>query len=284
MNVQKEEVKDMSNFLDLAKTRRSVRAFDGNGVKPEVLDELRSYADEITNPYGKKVRFVFLDAAENNLSSPVLSGEKQYVTAVVKKEENIDEAYGYSFQKLLMKAHELGLGTVWIGGTMPREKFEKASELKDGEIMPCVSPLGVSAKKMSIKESLMRKGVKADWRMKFEELFFIEGFDKPLDERYAKEHGLYGALEAVRLAPSAVNKQPWRIVVDGNTAHFFEKHDKGYVTPDYDLQRIDIGIALYNFEAQLLCEGRNPELICDTPRIAVPDGTDYIASYIINRK
>ncbi len=269
----------MNNFIELVKTRRSVRTFDGNGIEAAKLDELKSYAEEMTNPYGKKVRFVFLDAAENDLSSPVLTGEKCYVSAVASKEEHIDEAYGYSFQNLLMKAHELGLGTVWIGGTMPRDKFEKASGLKDGEIMPCVSPLGTTAKKMAIKETLMRKGVKADWRMKFEELFYVGDFNTPLDEGYAKEHGIYDDLEAVRLAPSAVNKQPWRIVIDGRKAHFYEKHDKGYVTPDYDLQRIDIGIALYNFEAQLLCEGRKPELSVEDPGIKTPDGVDYIATY-----
>lgn len=269
----------MRNFLDLAKERRSVRSFDANGINAQVLDELKSYAEEITNPYGTKVRFVFLDAAANGLSSPVITGEKNYVSAVAGKAEHADEAYGYSFQKLLMKAHELGLGTVWIGGTMPRDKFEKASALKDGEFMPCVSPLGYAAKKMSLKETLMRKGVKADSRMKFEELFFIGDFSNPLDERYAKEHGLYDDLEAVRLAPSAVNKQPWRIVIDGKKAHFYEKHDKGYLTADYDLQKIDLGIALYNFEAQLISEGRTPVLSIEEPGIASPDGVDYIATY-----
>lgn len=48
--------------------------------------------------------------------------------------------------------------------------------------MPCVSPLGVTASKMSIKESLMRKGVKADTRLGFKELFFNGNFDSPLDE------------------------------------------------------------------------------------------------------
>lgn len=269
----------MRNYLDLAKTRRSVRSFDGNGINAQVLEELKRYADDITNPYGVKIRFVFLDAMASGLSSPVITGEKYYVSAVVEKAEHADEAYGYSFQKLLMKAHELGLGTVWIGGTMPREKFEKASALKEGEFMPCVSPLGVTAKKMSLKETLMRKGVKADSRMKFEDLFFIEDFSRSLDERYAKEHGLYEDLEAVRLAPSAVNKQPWRIVIEGKKAHFYEKHDKGFLTSDYDLQKIDIGIALYNFEAQLLSEGRAPSLVVETPGIAVPDGVDYIATY-----
>lgn len=268
----------MANFMDLVKTRRSVRSFDGKGVDPRVLDELKTFAEDITNPYGIKVRFIFLDAKENDLSSPVLTGEKCYVSAVVAKGEHMEEAYGYSFQKLLMKAHELGLGTVWIGGTMPREKFEKASCLQEGEVMPCVSPLGITAK-MSIKENLMRKGVKADWRMKFEELFCIGNFGKPLDEKYAKENGLFDDLEAVRFAPSAVNKQPWRVVIDEHSAMFFEKHDKGYITPDYDLQKIDMGIAMYNFETQMLSEGKKPELILDAPDITVPEGMDYVATY-----
>ena len=270
----------MSSFIDLVKTRRSVRTFDGNGVSPEVLEELKNFAKEITNPYGvQSIRFEFLDREKNDLSSPVLSGEKCYVSAVAKKGEHMEEAYGYAFQKLLMKAHELGLGTVWIGGTMPRDKFEKASNLADGEFMPCMSPLGVTAKKMGIKESLMRKGVKADTRLKFEELFFVNDFNTPMTEQYAKENGLFEDLEAVRFAPSAVNKQPWRIVIDGKKAHFYEKHDKGYITPDYDLQKIDLGIALYNFENQMITELKNPVLSVEDPGIAVPEGVDYIATY-----
>lgn len=212
----------MSSFIDLVKTRRSVRTFDGNGVSPEVLEDLKSFAKEITNPYGvQSIRFEFLDREKNDLSSPVLSGEKCYVSAVCSKEDHMEEAYGYAFQKLLMKAHELGLGTVWIGGTMPRDKFEKASKLAGDEFMPCMSPLGVTAKKMGIKESLMRKGVKADTRLKFEELFFVNDFNTPMTEQYAKENGLFDDLEAVRFAPSAVNKQPWRIVIDGKKAHFY---------------------------------------------------------------
>lgn len=266
------------SFLEDVKTRRSVRAFDGNELPADVISELKEFANSITNPYGVNVRFVFLDAKENNLSSPVLSGEKLYVSAVVKKEEHMEEAYGYAFQKLLMKAHQLGLGTVWIGGTMPRDKFEAASDLKDGEFMPCVSPLGITAKKMSVKEVLMRKGVKADTRKAFEELFYNGSFATPVTESASMGLGLHDALEAVRLAPSAVNKQPWRIVIDGNKAHFFEAHDKGFITPDYDLQKIDMGIALYNFETQLFSEGRKPEISCDKPEIATPEGIDYVAT------
>ncbi|WP_026511345.1 nitroreductase family protein [Butyrivibrio sp. LC3010] len=269
----------MGNFLDEVKSRRSVRTFDGNGLDEQTFNDMKKFADEVTNPFGVKIRFAFLDAKENNLSSPVLSGEKCYVSAMVKKEPHADEAYGYSFEKLLIEAHRMGLGTVWIGGTMPREKFEAASKLEEGEFMPCMSPLGKTAAKMSVKESLMRKGVKADSRYDFDKLFFVNDFNTGLTEEYAKEHGLYEALEAVRLAPSAVNKQPWRVVIEGNKAHFFEKHDKGFVNENYDLQRIDVGIALYHFESQLISEGKKAELTTEALSIAVPDDTDYIATY-----
>ncbi|WP_026652947.1 nitroreductase family protein [Butyrivibrio proteoclasticus] len=269
----------MTGFLELARQRRSVRSFDDNMPEKAILDQLKEFAETITNPYGVKVRFVFLDAKEHKLSSPVLTGEKIYVSAIVGKESHAEEGYGYSFEKLLMKAQELGLGNVWIGGTMPREKFEKASGLAENEVMPCVSPLGAPAKRMSVKETLMRKGVKADTRMSFEELFFEGDFSKPLTERFAKENGLYDDLEAVRIAPSAVNKQPWRIVIDGKKAHFYEKHDKGFLTPDYDLQKIDLGIALYHFESQMLSEMRAPKLSVEDPGINTPDGVDYVATY-----
>ena len=269
----------METFIDKAKTRRSVRTFDGMGVDPDVLKELEDCAKTVTNPYGISIMIDIMDAKENDLSSPVLSGEKVYATAKVKKGEYAEEAYGYSFEAFLMKAHELGLGTVWIGGTMPREKFEKAAKLEDGEIMPCVSPLGVTAKKMSIKEGLMRKGVKADTRLNFEDIFYENNFDTPLTEGAAKGMGIWADLEAVRLAPSAVNKQPWRVVVGDHIAHFYEKKDKGFDSGAYDLQKVDLGIALYHFEQQSLSEGKKVIFEIADPKIALENGMQYIATY-----
>ncbi|MCR5100190.1 MAG: nitroreductase [Butyrivibrio sp.] len=269
----------MDNFLDMVKSRRSVRTFDGNGVKAEDVDTLKAFAENITNPYGIDIIYDFLEAKKNNLSSPVISGEKFYITAKVKAGKYSEEAYGYSFEALLIKAHEIGLGTVWIGGTMPREKFEEAAKVSEGEIMPCVSPIGTVADKMSIKEGLMRKGVKADKRFKFEELFFDGSFENAVDENKAREMGLADAFEAVRLAPSAVNKQPWRIVVQGNCAHFYEKKDKGFDNGVYDLQKVDIGIAMYHFEQQLISEGRKGQFEVSDPGIKMPADVEYITTY-----
>ena len=86
---------------------------------------------------------------------------------------------------------------------MDRKAFERAMHLSENEVMPCVSPLGYTAKKMSLRETMMRKGVKADSRLNDEKLFFDGAFDKPLAAENAGNLQL--ALEMVRLAPSAVN-------------------------------------------------------------------------------
>ncbi|MCQ2511898.1 MAG: nitroreductase family protein, partial [Lachnospiraceae bacterium] len=122
----------------------------------------------------------------------------------IKNVPNASAAFGYAFEEFVLHAQSLGLGTVWIGGTMNRDAFEKAMELNEDEIMPCVSPLGYPAKKMSLRENMMRKAVKADKRMSFGELFFDASFDVPLQEEKAGKFA--EPLEMLRLAPSAVNK------------------------------------------------------------------------------
>ncbi len=269
----------MNEFLELVKTRRSVRTYDGEKIDESKFSDLRSFAETATNPYKIPIRFAFLEAEEHKLSSPVISGETLYVAAAVEKGEHADLAYGYTFEALLIRAHKLGLGSVFIGGTLPRDKFEKAAELTDSEIMPCVSPLGGIAKKMSLKESMMRTGVKADKRFDFGKLFFEGNFDTPLSVAKAQEAGIADALECVRLAPSAVNKQPWRVVVDGKKAHFYERHDKGYVTDDYDVQKVDMGIAMFHFDMGLAAEGKTAILRESDPGITIPDHMDYIITF-----
>ena len=82
---------------------------------------------------------------------------------------------------------------------MDRKAFERAMLLSENEVMPCVSPLGYPAKKMALRETMMRKGVKADSRLDFEKLFFDGSFETPLPAQNAGE--LYLPFEMVRLAP-----------------------------------------------------------------------------------
>ncbi len=267
----------MKELLDLIKGRKSVRSYDGRKLSPEEIGKLEAFIRTIDVPFDVPVRFVLLDAEEHGLASPVLTGEKMYVAGIVEKVPHAEEAYGYAFEKLVLYAWSLGIGTVWIGGTMKREDFEKAAGLKEGEMMPCMSPLGHPAPKRSFRESMMRRGVGADSRFPAEKLFFAGSFADPVSGE--EKEKISDLIEAVRWAPSAVNKQPWRIVLKDGMFHLYEQKDKGYIGDKTgDLQKIDVGIALCHLVAGLEAQGKKAQILSADPGIALPANTEYVCS------
>jgi hypothetical protein len=124
----------------------------------------------------------------------------------------------------------------------------------------------------------MRKGVKADVRNPFETLFFDGSFDTPLSEEKAGD--LRIPLEMVRLAPSAVNKQPWRVVITDHQAHFYEYRSRGYMDgTGWDIQKIDMGIALSHFELAAGECGLEVTFTLEDPGLKTEENMIYIGSY-----
>ncbi|MCH5347705.1 MAG: nitroreductase family protein [Oscillospiraceae bacterium] len=270
----------MENIEELVRNRRSVRTFDGKEISPEDMEKLTTFMSDLKNPYGIPVICRLLDAKQQKLSCPVVSGTDLYLGVKAKRVPNADVAVGYSLEMLVLYAQSIGIGTVWVGGTMDRAAFERAMELDADEMMPCMSPLGYPSKKMSIKESMMRKGVKADSRNSFETMFFDGDLNTPLTPEKAGK--LEYPLEMVRWAPSAVNKQPWRIVVNQNDVHFYLKHSRGFGSKSSgDMQKVDMGIALCHFSLAAEERGLNIKFCISDPEISTEADTEYIATYTI---
>ncbi len=167
----------MNHISEIIKQRRSVRTFDGRMLDEDTKEQILSFVNHIQNPFGIPVAFKFLNAKKDGLTCPVVCGTDLYVGGKVRNVPNANIAFGYSFEEFILYAHSLGLGTVWLGGTMNRSAFEAAMDLGEGEMMPCATPIGYFADKMSIRESVMRKAVKADDRLSFEKLFFDGTFE-----------------------------------------------------------------------------------------------------------
>lgn len=266
----------MNNITEHIKNRRSVRTFDGRELAKTDMDNLTVFAKTIENPYKIPVDFKLMNAKEYGLNCPVTVGTDLFIGGKIKCTENFSVAFGYSFEVMVLYAESLGIGTTWLGGTMNRDAFEKAMELNSDEIMPCASPLGYPAKKMSIRESMMRKAIKADERIPFEELFFDGSFGTPLSKEKAGKW--VDALEMVRLAPSAVNKQPWRVVVRDNAVLFYLKRSKGFTrTSTLDMQMIDMGIALCHFD--LTVKENNLNVVFEQNDPKIESDVEYIASF-----
>lgn len=270
-------MESIKSAMEQIRSRRSVRSFDGAALPAQALDALLGYAETVKNPYDLPIEWRLLHAKAQGLSSPVITGTDTWIAGKIRRALHAEEAFGYAFERVVLYAQAHGIGTTWIAGTMDRPAFERAMDVKEDEVMPCVSPLGRPAKKMSLRETLMRKGVRADSRLAFEALFFEGDFEKPLTKE--KAESLADPLEMVRWAPSAVNKQPWRVVLTENTAHFFEKRSRGYVDArGWDLQKVDMGIALCHFACGLEALGWTYDIRAEDPGIVCPEDTLYIAS------
>lgn len=270
----------MNDIKEIIRKRKSVRTFDGNPLSEEDKNKLLKCFKELDNPLNIPVEFRILEAKEHKLSSPVIVGTDYYVAAKICREPQFDVAFGYSFEKFCLYAESLGIGTVMLGGTLSRKTFEKAMELSENEVMPVASPVGYPADKKSVREKLMRSAIKADERLPFEKLFFENSFENSLTTESAGKFA--DALEMVRLAPSAVNKQPWRIVVCGNTVHFFKKKSKGLATEAFDMQNVDMGIALCHFDLTLKESGILGSFTEKDYGFEVDDSIEYIISYELN--
>ena len=269
---------------EAVRSRRSVRSFDGVALGEADRQAINSYVNNIMTPFSVPLRFQMLDHAGAERSEKldtkgIVTGTELYLAIMVPKAAPMNlEAAGYAFEQLVLYAASRGIGTTIIAGTMDRAGFERAVHLTADEVMPVMTPLG-RAGKPTLRERAMRRAIKADQRRDWRELFFNGNFSTPLSERAA---GIYReALACVRLAPSAVNAQPWLVLREGKAFHFFERHGRGFgKDPAADIQRVDMGIACCHFDLAAQEAGLHGRWEYCPPALSLPENTDYCISYL----
>ena len=264
------------------KKRKSVRNYEKRNLSEQQRSEIVTYMNQIENPFQVKVKFHFLetellDKGQRLGTYGVIQGAKDYLGVTVKNTDFAMEAVGYAFEMLVLYATSLGLGTCWMGGTFNRNQFKTAMEISENDVFPIISPIGIPLEKRSLTDTLVRKIAKSDQRKEWQELFFSTSFENILSKEDASDY--VTALELVRIAPSASNKQPWRIVKDGELFHFFKVQGYGDVF-GYDIQSVDMGIAACHFELALKEKQIVGEFYKEQDiKIELPEKTTYSFSW-----
>lgn len=271
---------------ELIRRRKSVRTYSSVEVPAEIKDEIKNYFNRLKGPFPAKIRFELLDKRTNNIRAKVklgtygvIQGAPSFIAAVVEKEEHSLPQLGYVFEDLILYLTSLGLGTCWLAGTFDKKNFSLAVKVKPEEMLPIVSPVGYPNWIRSPIDVLIKPLPGLKRRMKWKYLFFFDDFDLPLQADAAGEYAL--PLEMVRLAPSASNKQPWRIIRKNRVFHFFLDHDPVYASRyPYDIQRIDIGIAMFHFENTAMELGLHGRWTMRKPSLKhTPGSIEYIISW-----
>lgn len=263
--------------------RKSVRTYEERALEEKDKKRIHAYMETLSNPFGKEVRFSFLEIKDNRKvlgTYGIIKGTVDYIGAAIKDEPLSLEALGYELEKLILFCQDLGIGTCWLGGTFKREDFRSAMEISPEDLFPAVTPVGYPKDAKSMADNLVRFIAKGNMRKPFGELFFSGDFQHPLLEEEAGVHKR--VLEMVRLAPSASNKQPWRILLKDDQYHFYLAKTPRYSDAfAYDIQRIDLGIAACHFQLSAEEKGLPGSFaVLEDPRIEAPENTMYCFSWV----
>lgn len=238
------------NDLKAMKTRVSYRNFKNiplNEIHLNLIEDYLENEDNYKSPFGNRIKIELIKNRE--LASKIgtyglIKNANTYLVAVSKGDEHSLIDLGFVVEKLILYLENLQIATCWIAGTFNRKKLLKSIELKDGEIISAICPIGYSENKKRLIEKVQGKILKSNKRKDFNELFYQNDFNHPILDESIQEK-----LEYVRIAPSSKNLQPWRILMTEDSADFYiskerYKEDK---LMQLDVQKIDLGIALCHY-------------------------------------
>jgi nitroreductase len=243
--------------------RYSCRHYLEAPIGAEQRGQLEAFlASHTAGPLGTSARFGLVAATDESRQAlrglgtyGTIQNPTGFIIGAVKPGGNNLEGFGYLMERAVLFATDLGLGTVWLGGFFTRSSFSRAIGLSRGETIPAVIATGYGAAP-NAEGDIMRRIARGGSRLPWEQLFSDGSFGAPLSRENAGPYA--GPLEMVRLAPSASNKQPWRIVRDDKGWHFYVQRTAGYrnamtkLVRVVDLQRVDLGIAMCHFELTAL--------------------------------
>lgn len=281
----------MQNIYDqtteLIQKRVSVRTYNNEPIKDSDISKLNEFIENSKGPFEPKVRFEIFNSKEEINGSKLgtygfIKGTKSFIGVAVEEGDMDLEELGYEMESLVLYATSIGLGTCWIAGSLNRREFTKAMNVKENEIFPIISPIGYESDKKRVIEKLLKLQSKARVRKEWKDIFFLENFDSPISDK--KEVGEYEeVLENLRLAPSAVNRQPWRVLKSRDSFHFYKDEGKSdSKLKVVDIQRVDMGIALCHFDLTCKKMGLKGEFILNEPVIkGIKDSFNYIISWRI---
>ena len=271
-------------YIQIIKERISCRSFDNKKIDDTAMTKLGDYVAAVNAQAESQLRFLLTKKQSENGGNAeklgtygVISGAVLYIIGVTDKTEKDEAEFGYLFEKIVLYATAMGLGTCWLGGTFKRSDFAQAAQLKENEYIPIVSPVGIKKEKMRLLDMAMRAGAGSNKRKPWNELFFESNTEKALTQDAAGEYST--VLEMVRLAPSASNKQPWRVIRQGNEYRFYICRTDGYGMASYDLQKNDLGIAMCHFELSAQELGLRGAWVKAMPE-DIPEKWEFVACWV----
>ena len=238
---------DADRWLAAVPDRRSRRAYDGRPVATSDLDAIAATADEF-RPFDdarvalvREVPAAFFTGLIGSYGK-VTDAPSALVFIADGSSATGPEHCGYIGEGVVLEANALGLDTCWISGSFSRSTVTAAMSLEPGEVVRAISPVGHAAVKPTTTEALLYGANRPKHRRELDEI-------APGNAQWP-DWARAGAA-AARVAPSAMNRQPWRFRMEDGAVVIA---GSGPSVPIASV-RLDCGIAMLHFELGARSEG-----------------------------
>jgi nitroreductase len=278
----------MDAMVKAMKNRTSCRTFMTEDPDDTVLKEMEKYIRKNrTGPFGNSLSFQWMtfsgeDEAELKqlISYGIFRNVRHVLAGWVEKGEMDLVDFGFAMEKNMLYASRFGLGSCWVGGTFRRSRFIRKLDLPENVLLPSIAVLGIPADRRSLTDRSLRWMARSHRRKPWSVRFFLGDFQTSLSRERAGKYAF--PLEMVRWAPSASNRQPWRIVMepDGRRLHFYitEKRAQEIMLNSVSLGLVDMGIALCHFQLASESKSIKGKWVRQPPS-GNPEPVRYIASW-----
>jgi hypothetical protein len=228
----------MQRWFEATVRRRSRRTYTTETVDPAVLDSLAEMCEGF-HPY-PDARVALVTEPATDIFTGVIgsygkvTGAPHVLCMIADAGRPFAQQHiGYVGEAAVLEATALGLDTCWVGGFFDPQKASRLVRLGEQERIVAVSPVGIAVSELSGAERTMRSMSSAHKRKPIETLAPSGTSGWPA--------WALAALECARIAPSAVNRQPWRFRMDGSVLEVLRdsKAEMPKVT-----KALDCGIAM----------------------------------------
>ena len=230
--------------------RRSRRRFNSAGLEPEVEAQLRSICEDFRPFTGARAELIPgpPDRVFRGAVGPY--GKVKGAPAAIAfigdmTDPHVQEKIGYTGEGVVLEATAMGLGTCWVGGFFRPKVVASILRVGRSEKVLAVTPVGYAVEGMVREEKIMTLFGRNHRRKPLSHM--VKGADVAALSGWKKD-----ALEAARIAPSAVNRQPWRFIVDGDA---ITVSTAGSLVDFSISTRLDCGIAMLHIEVAALDSG-----------------------------
>ena len=205
-------------------TRKSVRKFDTTPLGAKTIQQIESFISGV-NPLLPKAEFTHKIVGPDDAKGMALPKAPHFMLISGKDQPLRGVCAGFLFQHVELYLYSMGYATRWLSSVKG-----KGNDPNHIVGFAFGKPAEPATRKPSEFE---RKSISE----------ISQGTDSRLD--------------AVRLAPSGLNKQPWYFIVEGSAVHvYYQKSLGGLMGMMYKLTDVDAGLALCHMAVASEHEGK----------------------------